>query len=92
MERTHRNHFRKELQAEQHHHLIEIREHLHLSFWFQRVASIRLDELHAIGDPITVEEENTCWDILTLSLNYERRCDAEYCAAAGLECDYALAE
>jgi len=73
--------------AEQHRRLVEKRDLLHLAFRSQQSASARLDELSA--EQRTSAEAETCWSVMSLGLDFERRCDVEYCALAGLESEYA---
>ena len=67
---------------------MRIREQLHLAMQFQREAERRLDELHAGAEPISANEAEDCWAVMSLSLDYEREMAQEYLVASGLEAGY----
>jgi hypothetical protein len=78
----------EQTKVKHHSDLIATRDQLHLAIAFQRECESRLDELNAGADPLTADESETCWTIISLGLDYERRCALEYRALAGLEHTY----
>jgi hypothetical protein len=73
----------KQIGPEPQRDLIRLRDLLHTSYRIQQSAAARLDELGT--EP---PESETCWAVMSLGLDFERRIDAEYCALAGLEADH----
>jgi CHC2 zinc finger len=73
-----------ELQAEQHRNRMVLRDQIHMAERIQREASERLDELHHGAVPATANEQEDCWIVMALALDYERDCERQYMAASGL--------
>lgn len=68
--------------------LINTRDLLHLAIAFQRIAGERLDALAGGAEPASAGEMESCWTILPLALDFERRMACEYRAASGLDGEY----
>jgi len=67
--------------AEERRRRLELCGHLHAAISLEREISNQLDALHRAGG-----DEDPCWELLSLLLDYERECDRQYCRFAGLEC------
>jgi hypothetical protein len=83
-EREEKRRLNQEQRDREHAERMRVREQLHLAIAFQRDAERRLEELHAGAEPITANEDEACWSILSLALDRERMLACEYFALAGL--------
>jgi hypothetical protein len=87
-EREKKRRLDQDQREKEHAERIRVREQIHLAIQFQRDAERRLDELHAGAEPITANEAESCWAVMSLSCDYEREMAQEYRIAAGLETCY----
>jgi hypothetical protein len=72
-------------QTEERRRRIQLRNEVHTAARLQREASERLTELCRGATPTSDGEEEACWAVMALALDDLRECEAEYCAAAGVE-------
>lgn len=87
-EREKKRRFDQERRDKEHAERMRIRDNLHVAMQFQRDAQLRLDELHAGAEPISGNEAEDCWAVMSLSCDYEREMAREYRIASGLEACY----
>ena len=88
-ERERKRCIEQEQRSRDHAERMRVREQLHLAMRLQREAAQRLDELRAGAEPVTDNEPDDCWAVMSLALDYERHMAREYQAAVGLESEYA---
>lgn len=84
-----RHHFQQrqideQRQVEVHRDRMRLRNDIHLDVRWSREAATRLDELYRGATPITENEEEACWDVMSLCLTDLRMAEEQYMQLSGL--------